>query len=382
MLYQIIIVCGLIIFSINLLLNIYFMRKLSIKVKVTDPCPLVSVLIPARNEESNIEACLASLVRQDYPNFEIVVLDDNSTDDTSGIVKKMALDHSRIQLLSGEPLVEGWAGKPFACQQLAQKARGDWLLFVDADTTHTPQMLRSVMSLCLEMKPALLSGFPRQTSNGLPQKIAIPVLYFIILSWLPLWFIQRCKRPLPSLAIGQFLLFHREDYWRMGGHEAVKGRILEDVWLGIEITRRGGRHLIADISEMVSCDMYQSVKQMREGFIRWIYSVATFSLIATIVLLLAACLFYLVPFFWLWRGLTGPTASTLWLFTVILQVVLIFGMRWILDRQLRSPIVASIGHPLGFVFLCICACQAMFRTVFRGGVSWKERTYDRTSAVQ
>lgn len=186
---------GLVVFLVNLILNLRSLKRPDPSGKIPDPAPLVSVLIPARDEEATIETCLRSLQQQDYPNFEMLVLDDNSTDNTAGIVQRIASTDSRVQLIRGEPLAEGWAGKPFACYQLARKARGSWLLFLDADTTHAPHMLRSVLALAMNLKPSLLSGFPRQLAGSWLQKAAIPVLYFVILSWLPLWWLQRSKRP-------------------------------------------------------------------------------------------------------------------------------------------------------------------------------------------
>ena len=161
MLYQVIIAAGLVIFMLNLILNLRSLKTPRIDSKIPEPAPPVSILVPARDEEENIGTCLESLQKQDYPNFEILVLDDNSVDNTASIVEQMAAKDNRIQLIRGEPLPEDWAGKPFACYQLAQKARGSWLLFVDADTTHASHMLRSLLALALKLKTSLLSGFPR-----------------------------------------------------------------------------------------------------------------------------------------------------------------------------------------------------------------------------
>ena len=221
MLYQVIIAGALVSFMLNLILNLRSLKIPSSDAKIPESVPLVSILIPARNEEANIEDCLESLRKQDYPNFEIIVLDDDSSDNTANIVKRIVVGDNRIQLIKGEPLAEGWAGKPFACYQLARRARGTWLLFVDADTTHAPNMLRSILALAIGLKVSLLSGFPRQLATSLPQRVAIPVLYFVIMCWLPLWWLQRSKNPKQSLANGQVLLFPRDEYWRIGGHEAV-----------------------------------------------------------------------------------------------------------------------------------------------------------------
>jgi chlorobactene glucosyltransferase len=382
MLYQLIIAFFLIGFAVNLSLNLRSLKRPQVKKdRLKDP-PMVSILIPARNEEANIKKCLESLSHQDYVNLEVLVLDDNSSDTTAAIVCQMAAADSRIKLLPGEQLAEGWAGKPFACYQLAKKARGRWLLFVDADTIHEPQMLSSVISLAIENKPALLSGFPRQIATSLPQKVAIPVLYFVILSWLPLWWLQHTRKPRPSLAIGQFLLFRADDYWKMDGHHAVKSRILEDVWLGIETTRRGGRHMAVDLSQLVSCEMYRNVGVMREGFIRWIYSVAVLSPLAMISLLTAALVFYLAPYYWLWRGFASDAYSGLWHAIIIFQVTLILVMRWRLDSRFREPQISTILHPFGLTFLMLTACQATFRMITGAGVYWKKRLYDKNSCVE
>jgi chlorobactene glucosyltransferase len=383
MLYQVIIAAGLISFLLNLLFNLRSLKKPRSDSKILDPTPFISVLIPARDEEANIETCLKSLQRQDYPNFEVLVLDDNSSDNTASIVERIAATDSRIQLIKGKPLPEGWAGKPFACYQLAQKAKGSWLLFVDADTIHAPQMLRSMLALAIELRPSMLSGLPRQLGASLPQKVAIPVLYFVILSWLPLWWLQHSKQPKISLAIGQFLLFPKEEYWRIGGHEAVKSRVLEDVWLGIEVTRHGGRHLAVDLSPVVSCRMYRSLGAMWDGFTRWIYSVAVLSRLALIGLIVAGYIFFLAPFYWLYNELFVVDAPTGWWGpTVIFQVTVILFMRWLLNKRFKEPVVSTFLHPVGFSFLILIGLYASSRQAVGAGVRWKERLYSRESGVE
>lgn len=382
MLYQILVVAGLALFAMNLVLNLKALRRPRKDSQLPKSAPLVSVLIPARNEEGNIEACLQSLQGQDYPNFEVLVLDDNSRDRTGEIVARIAMQDDRVQLLRGEPLPARWAGKPFACYQLAQKAKGDWLLFVDADTTSAAHMLRSVMALAMELKPSLLSGFPRQLASSLPQRIAIPVLYFIIMSWFPIWWLQRSNKPKPSLAIGQFLLFPREDYWRIGGHQAVKGKILEDVWLGVETTRHGGRHIAIDLSPVFFCDMYHSLKGMSEGVIKWMYSVASLSPAALVGLMVAGYVFFLAPFYWLWHELFMVAAPTDWRPLIISQVIVIIAMRLMVDTRFREPAISAWLHPFGFCYILLSAVYASFMQAIGKGVSWKERVYSQGSGVK
>jgi len=310
------------------------------------------------------------------------VLDDNSSDNTATIVERIAATDDRIQLIRGKPLPEGWAGKSFACHQLAEKARGSWLLFIDADTTHAPNMLRSVLSLALKLNPSLLSGFPRQLATSLPVKITTPVWYFVIMSWLPLWWLQRSKRPKPSLAVGQFLLFPREEYWRIGGHETVKSKILEDVWLGVEVNRHGGRHIAVDLSPVVSCHMYRSLGATWRGLAKSIYSVAALSRTALFGLLVAGYAFFLAPFYWLWNDLFVVATPTGWRPIVISQVAIIIVMRWLVDKRFKEPIVSTFLHPFGFAFLFLVTLYAGSRQIAGTGVRWKKRLYSRVSCVE
>ena len=382
MLYQLIVAAGLVSFMLNIILNLRSLKTPHQNSTIPDPAPLISVLIPARDEEVNIKACLESLQKQDYPNFEVLVLDDNSSDNTAKIVNRIAADDERIKMISGEALPKGWAGKPFACYQLAQRAKGSWLLFVDADTTHAPHMLRSLLAMAIESRCSLLSGFPRQLATSLPQKIAVPVLYFVILSWLPLWWLQRSKKWRPSLAIGQVLLFPAEEYWRIGGHKTVKSKIMEDVWLGIAVNRHGGRHVAIDLSPVVSCNMYQSLRMMWEGFIKWVYSVATWSTPILIGLIIVGYIFFLAPFYWLWKEFVVVTSPTDWRAIVIFQVAVILIMRWLVDNRFKEPLVSTLLHPIGFSFLMVSSIYAGSRRVVGAGIRWKKRLYDRKSCVE
>jgi chlorobactene glucosyltransferase len=382
MLYQMVVAVLLVIILINLVLNLRSLRRPDINSKVPEPAPLISVLIPARNEEENIETCLKSLQKQDYPNFEILVLDDNSKDRTAELVERMAAKDDRIRLIKGELLPEGWAGKPFACYQLAEKAKGSWLLFLDADTTHAPHMLRSTLALALELKPSMLSGFPRQMAESLPEKIAMPVLYFVIMSLLPLWWLHRSTGHRPSLTIGQFILFPREDYWRIGGHMAVRDRILEDVWLGVETVRHGGRHVAIDLSTVFFCRMYRDVGSMWEGFVKWMYSVAALSPFALVGLIAAGFVFYLAPFYWLWNAFLSTAAPTDWRFIVAFQVAMLVFMRWLVEHHFKQSLLSTLLHPIGFSFLFAAGLYGGWREVVGLGVRWKERLYGETSGVK
>jgi len=382
MLYQAVIAILMVVFAINLMLNLRSLRRPDRNSRISKPEPLISVLIPARNEEQNIEMCLKSMQRQDYPNFEIIVLDDNSIDRTAEIVERLAAKDKRIRLIRGGVLPPGWAGKPFACHQLAESAKGSWLLFIDADTTSEMHMLRSTLAVAIDLKLSLLSGFPRQMAESLPEKIALPIMYFFLMAWVPLWWLHRSLGRRPSITIGQFLLFRKDEYWRIGGHMAVKDRILEDVWLGVETVRQGGRHVAIDLSTVFYCRMYRTVGAMWEGFVKWIYSIAAITPVAMIGLLAAAFVFYLAPFYWLWNGFLSEAAPTDWRFIVTFQVAMILFMRWLVERHFRQSLLSTFLHPIGFSFWFSAGLYGLWREVVGLGVRWKERIYGEASGVK
>lgn len=382
MLYQQVVCIILTAILLNLLLNLRSLRKAKSDGELPEPAPLISVLVPARNEEANIGTCLESLRHQNYPNFEILVLDDASTDGTADIVARVAAEDRRVRLLQGQPLPPGWAGKPFACHQLAQEAGGSWLLFTDADTVHAPSMLRQVLSTAIASQAALISGFPYQRTTSIWQKMAIPILcYFMILCWLPLWWLQRTRRSLPATAIGQFLFFSAQEYRSIGGHEAVKSRILEDVWLGIEVSRHHYRQLTLDLSQLVSCQMYREFGTMWEGIARWLYTVASLSTVALIGMMDVVLLLFLAPFLWLAYGLLLAQPAFGWQVLVMLQVAILFLARFLASRRFSQPKTSIILHPVGIALLLLICLYASYRYLTGAGVRWKGRLYDPKSQI-
>lgn len=382
MLYQQLVAILLAALFLNLLLNLRTLRRAKSDVELPDPAPLISVLIPARNEEANIGTCLESLRRQDYPNFEILVLDDSSNDRTADIVASIAAEDPRVRLLRGRPLIPGWAGKPFACHQLARKARGSWLLFTDADTVHAPTVLRYVLGTAIGSRAVFISGFPYQQTTSIWQKITLPILfYFMLLYWMPLWWLQRSERALPSVAIGQFLFFSAQEYRSIGGHEAVKSRIVEDVWLAREMARHHYRQLTLDLSSLVSCQMYREFGSMWDGIARWLYTVASLSVFGLIVMMVVVTLLFLAPFLWLAHGLLLSEPAFSWQMLVGLQVVILLLARFLVGRRFSQPKSSIVLHPIGIGLLLLVGFYASFQHLTGAGVRWKGRVYDPESRI-
>jgi len=382
--YQGVITICLALFMVNLILNLRALHRLGNKEEGGLPnlLPLISILIPARNEESNIATCLESLRKQVYPNYEILVLDDNSSDDTAAVVERIAAVDPRVRLLRGKPLPQGWAGKPFACHQLAAEARGSWLLFTDADTVHAPKMLRSALAYAYNNKLALLSGFPLQHTVSFSQRIAIPIMYFIILSCLPLWWLQGSRKPKPGFALGQFLFLSATDYCEIGGHEIVKSRIIEDVWLGVEIARHGKRQGVVDLSQVVACRMYEGVGDLWEGISRWTYSVTSLSPWIFGLLLLGLSSLFIIPFAFMAGHFTPVLPDYGWSVLITVQVVAVLLMRALVDHRFHHSRLYSLLHPAGISFWLLCGVHGATKRFTGAGVRWKQRLYPPVSGIE
>lgn len=381
--YQGIITAFLAIFAINLILNLRSLHRLGKDDgEPPETLPLISILIPARNEERNIATCVESLLKQDYPSYEILVLDDNSSDSTAAIIESMAARDSRVRLLRGKPLAAGWAGKPFACAQLAAAAGGDWLLFTDADTVHAPNMLSSALAYSHSHKLSLLSGFPMQGTVSLSQRVVIPLIYFFVLSFLPLWLLQRLKKPKPGFSFGQFLFFKADDYRAMGGHEAVRSRIVEDLWLGLEIARRGKRQGVVDLTQVVACRMYTGLGELYNGLNKIFYSMTSLSPLIFVLAIIVVAGLFLTPFILVAGHFIPILPDWGWSTVIALQVALILLMRLLIDLRFHQSRRYLISHPAGISFLVLCGFRGAISRITGAGVEWKQRHYSHDSTVK
>ena len=230
--------------------------------------PRVSVCIPARNEEKRIRPCLESFLRQDYPKLEVWVLDDQSTDGTWKILKEYAAKSPRFKILRGKPLPKGWVGKPWACHQLSRKAKGEWLFFTDADTWHSTDMLKRSVQAAEREKADLLSCFTRQETKTWLEYLVIPVMVYGLVAFLP---VSRILNPRSFFskfagAGGQFLLFRSKAYRAIGGHACVKTEIVEDLRIGNQLVRGGFRLRFLNGVDITFCRMYESAREVWEGF--------------------------------------------------------------------------------------------------------------------
>lgn len=240
----------------------------SVAVAETPEPPSVSVVVPARNEEHNIERCVASLVASDYPDFEIVVVDDRSEDGTASAARGVPVGRARrVHVVEGDPLPDGWLGKPWACFQGARAASGEVLLFTDADTVHAPDLLARAVHGLREEGADLLTLVGRQLMETFWERLLQPHVFLAMLFRFPDFErVAGNDRWRDAIANGQYIMMPTPSYRRLGGHEAVKDQVVEDLALAQHVKRAGMRLRVRAAEDGLSTRMYRSLGELIEGW--------------------------------------------------------------------------------------------------------------------
>ena len=229
--------------------------------------PFVSILVPARNEEANIGKCLESLLAQDYPHFEIIVANDRSTDRTEQIVQENAQRSIPLKLINVDHLPDGWTGKTHALHLASKQARGEWLVFTDADTYHSPTCLRKAMNHILHHKADLFSTVGRMDNQTWWEKCLTPLLGLALMMWYPPPLVNS-KRSKLGFANGQFIIARRSAYDAFGGHESVRSELLEDIAMGKRAKQFGFQVRLALAPHLYTTRMYPDFRRFFYGWSR------------------------------------------------------------------------------------------------------------------
>lgn len=335
--------------------------------------PLISVCVPARNEQRDIEACLRTLLSQDYPNFEVIVVDDNSTDDTPNIIESLQQHHSNLIAIRGAALPEDWYGKPFALHQAARKAQGELLLFTDADPVFHPNALTTAVRMMQKHRADMVSLLPGAEFGSFWERAVQPVIFATIAA---LTRFRKVNDPGSSAAmgVGAFILLRRDVYDRVGGHEALKQTILEDIGMARLVKRSGFKIIIADGKTVYSIRMYHSFREIWLGWRKNVFLAMKKSIFKT---------FYNI--FWMTGFMVTPwlmLATHLWLESSLIGLAiacagvgLVLVTEWVVCHELKLDKRYALLFPLGALVMAAIMINSMVHVLFRGQTEWRGRTY-------
>ena len=345
--------------------------------------PLVSLIVPARNEEKNIRRCVESLLTQDYPNLQILVLEDRSTDSTPAILAELAARNSRLVIVAGRELPSGWAGKPHALYQAAKAAAGEWLLFVDADTFLHPNAVSASLASAQKNGADLYTVMTEQITGSFWERVVMP----LVMTALSVGFSPRkVNDPTTrdAIANGQFILIKRTVYDAIGGHEKLKNQIVEDKAISEQVKWNGYRLIVADGRGIAQTRMYTDLPSMWEGWTKNIYlgladkpAMLLLGAFGAFLALMAALFMPVWPLLgWLWYANGGGymamgvilQALTVWV------VLLYFRMR--VNAQMGIPRWYALTTPLGAGVFAGMMFTSAWKVLFGQGVTWKGRKYD------
>lgn len=369
---------------------------LDIVVEPTPPpsnAPLISVCIPARNEERNIRACIEAILLQDYPNFEVIVLDDRSTDGTRKILQDLLIESDSllskqkeqapsIHILHGADLPSGWAGKPHALFQASAAASGEWLCFVDADTFLSPNTLSACYAKAIQSRADMFTIMTFQILGSFWEKVVMP----IVMTALSVGFSPRKvndPKSKDAIANGQFILIKRVIYDAIGGHESVKAQIVEDKAISEQVKWNGYRLVVANGYSVARTRMYTSLPEMWEGWTKNIYLglsdrpslklLGAFGAFLALVVALILPFWPLLGFVWYLQG-GGWLAITVIVKSLIFWAIVIYARVQVSTGMGISPWYA-LTLPLGAAVFAAMMLTSTWRVLSGKGITWKGRVY-------
>jgi chlorobactene glucosyltransferase len=343
--------------------------------------PLVSVVIPARNEESSIGALFAGVSAQTYRSIEVIVVNDASTDSTASIVADRAASDPRVCLIQAPPVPAGWTGKCNACRAGVALAKGEFLLFLDCDVRLTDTgVIGGLVEHARANKIDLLSIVPRQVLATFTERFLLPAVYTIMaLRFLPYGEVNDPAKP-KAAAVGQCMLFRREAYDAAGGHEAVRGQIAEDMGFALIVKSSGMRLVLLDGGDFLSVRMYRSLGEIWHGWTKHLYLSASRGFGGFVAQEVTFALVFVAPLVVLTLSLASMIAHPS-LYPVV-PILFSFGMeaygfmpRLRIYRAMKWPPRYMLLFAPAMVFALVLLAASAVKHVLPGGLSWKGRRY-------
>jgi len=356
--------------------------------------PSLTVCVPARNEEANLEPCVRALLASNYPRLEVLVYDDASTDATPEILAKLCTEDARVRAAETVPLPDGWNGKQHACDRMGRQASGEWLLFTDADVRFEPACLERAIAEALRPRPtdtpgskpvALVSTFPRQITGTLGEALVVPMIFFILLSYLPLARMRSTTDPGASAGCGQFLCVLKTAWLEAGGHAAFRDSMHDGIKLPRNLRRLGYRTDLFDATDLCACRMYHGFTATWRGFAKNAFeglgSVGLLTFITVMHLCGHVLPWVVLPIALL--GLAGiiPALPTLALVLSALCVAGALVQRAMLAARFKQSPVSVALHPVGVALMTLIQWHSLYLAK-TGKRTWRGRTQGATHAPQ
>lgn len=352
------------------LINLGVYRRTRADSAVEEPAGRISVCIPARNEERNIEGVVRSVLANDWPDIEVVVCDDDSSDGTAEILSRLSSEDSRVRVAPRRSLPDGWVGKQHACQLCGEHATGNWLLFTDADVRFEPDALRRSFAKTRELKADMTSTFPREITKSLGEKLIVPMIHFVLFSYLPMPRMRTKDDPASSAGCGQFLFVRAEAYRDIGGHGAWKDSMHDGIRMPRALRAAGYRTDLFDGTDLCSCRMYHGFGETWRGFTKNAYEgLGSVGLLVLITVLHA--IGHVLPWivFVLWIvGLVPAWIAAPALLAMILNV----SQRLILAHRFEQSVLSGVLHPAGVVLMTLIQWHSLWLHL-NGKRSWRGR---------
>lgn len=361
--------------------------KTNAHLKIND-APFVSIIVPARNEaHRNLEAAIRSMLAQDYSAFEVIAVNDRSTDATGEILRAIEKSDARLRVIEGAETPVGWLGKPHALAQALRAARGSWILATDADMFFAPSALRAAVQHALTNNYDALTLLPHVECLSFWERVFLPVFGWFMLVAAPL---ERANDPRrkESLGIGGFFLLRRDVLESVGGYAAVRDDVTEDLRLADLLKRADVKLRVEFATQLIKTRMQTNLREIWEGFSKNLYAGTKFSLARTLAGSVGVMLFAIAPIFvalfCMILSLSGVSSQAR---QFVLPCLLVWFTQVatfaVINRRWQVPARYGLAVPLGHALFVAILLNSAFRIITGGGVMWKGRKiYDRASGVR
>jgi chlorobactene glucosyltransferase len=365
---------SLIVIAIVSLYNLFTFARVKRVLEIDYQAPFISVLVPARNEERGIRECVNSLCNQVYSSYEVLVLDDGSTDSTPDILRELQKQYpDTLTIVSGTDLPQDWIGKSHACHQLSMKAKGEYLLFTDADTIHSPYSLLSLIRTSRHYQADLLTAVPNQKLSSFWEHLMIPFMHVLYHGYLPNSMIYSNHDSRFSAANGQVMLFRYDAYQEIDGHKSVKSSLVEDIDIAKKLKQNKSKVVLANASDIVSCSMYNGFKEVYLGFSKNFYSGLSENISILFFFIIHVFTAYVLPpIIFIIALINGNAELMQW--GLILTILGMF-IRLSSTIQFSLPFFHVFLQPLSALFAIIIAGNSFLWSLPNSGRKWKGRTY-------